>query len=244
MAMGGFKRFCMVCFALVGLLALAALALPWLGPWTDIAAGFMQMGWYLMVVEIFMLVMVVGFVVVFVKAVTAKKPEDVEVEANDGNTIYIARSAIASQATYLVEQDGTCVAQRVRVIPRKHDKAVDLEISVQPYTSIDIRSESSAISARLKAGITTLIGDRLGEIRLNFLEPRTTGDITPGEDVVETKDGYEPTAVHELDRDVRHAVGDAEKPVSYGIHGDADADANASSEVTIMMPSTHASEKE
>jgi uncharacterized membrane protein len=242
--MNGFKRFCMIAFAIVGVLALLALVLPWLGPWTDIAAGLFAYGWYLMVVEIFILILAIGFVVVFVKGVTAKKPSDVEVVAHDGNTIRIARSAIASQATYLVEEDGTCIAQRVYVAPRKHDTAVDITIWVQPYESLDIRAESAVIDARLKEGLETLVGDRLGKINLNFLEPRKTGDITPGTSVKETSDGYVATKVHAVDRAVRHEQDKPEQAVSYGIDEASESEVAPSSEVTIPMHNSASDEKE
>lgn len=217
--MNGFKRFCLVVFAVCGTLVLAALLLPWVGPWTVEAAGLIALDWYLFLVELFALVCVVGFVCALVVAVRSKRPSDIEVMDGDGGRVSIARSAVASQATYLVEADGTCVAAKV-VVDVRHD-TVDVAVWVEPYRSLDVRAEAERLQVRLRRGLEVLVGDRLGDIALRFLEPRQTSDITPGRDVREARgaDGsYVPTAVHEADRAVRHASGAApERPQDFGV---------------------------
>ena len=146
--MNGFKRFCLVVFAVCGTLALAALLLPWVGPWTVEAAGLISLDWYLFLVELFALVCAV-------------------------------------------------------------------------YRSLDVRAEAESLQGRLRQGLEVLVGDRLGDITLRFLEPRQTSDITPGRDVHDARgaDGaYVPTAVHEADRAARHASGAApERPQDFGV---------------------------
>lgn len=217
--MNGFKRFCLVVFAVCGTLALAALLLPWVGPWTVEAAGLISLDWYLFLVELFALVCAVGFVCAVVVAVRSKRPSDIEVLDGDGGRVSIARSAVASQATYLVEADGTCVAAKV-VVDVRHD-TVDVAVWVEPYRSLDVRAEAESLQGRLRQGLEVLVGDRLGDITLRFLEPRQTSDITPGRDVRGARgaDGaYVPTAVHEADRAARHASGAApERPQDFGV---------------------------
>lgn len=216
--MNGFKRFCLVVFAICGTLVVAALLLPWVGPWTQAAAGLIDLDWYLFLVELFALVSVVGFVCALVVAVRSKRPSDIEVMDGEGGRVSIARSAVASQATYLVEADGTCVAAKV-IVDVRHDD-VDVAVWVEPYHSLDVRAEAEKLQVRLRAGLEVLVGDRLGDISLRFLEPRQTSDITPGRDVRAKGHGsaYEPTAVHEADRAVRHAAGaEPERPQDFGV---------------------------
>lgn len=215
--MNGFKRFCLIVFAIAGILVLAALLLPWVGPWTVAASGLIAYDWYLFTVELFALVCAVGFIAAFVTGVRAKRPSDIQVLDSDHGRVTIARSAVASQATYLVEADGTCMASKVQVDCR-HDR-VDVAVWVEPYRSLDVRAEAARLQGRLRDGLTVLVGDRLGDVSLRFLEPRQTSDITPGDAVTRAKDGsFSPTAVHRADRAVRHDAGDApEKPVDYGV---------------------------
>ena len=92
---------------------------------------------------------------------------------------------------------------------------------VEPYRSLDVRAEAESLQGRLRQGLEVLVGDRLGDITLRFLEPRQTSDITPGRDVHDARgaDGaYVPTAVHEADRAARHASGAApERPQDFGV---------------------------
>lgn len=215
--MNGFKRFCLIVFAIAGILVLAALLLPWVGPWTAFASGLIAYDWYLFVVELFALVCVVGFVALFVVGVRSKRPSDIQVLDSEHGRVTIARSAVASQATYLVEADGSCLASKVMVDCR-HDR-VDVAVWVEPYRSLDVRAEAALLQGRLREGLTVLVGDNLGEVSLRFLEPRQTADITPGDAVAKTEDGsFVPTAVHKADRAVRHDVGaDPETPVDYGV---------------------------
>lgn len=217
--MNGFKRFCLVVFAVCGTLVLAALLLPWIGPWTVEAAGLISLDWYLFLIELFAMVCVIGFVCAIVVAVRSRRPSDIEVMDGDGGRVSIARSAVASQTTYLVEADGTCVAAKV-VVDVRHD-TVDVAVWVEPYRSLDVRAEAERLQVRLRQGLEVLVGDRLGDITLRFLEPRQTSDITPGRDVREAHgaDGvYVPTAVHDADRAVRHASGAApERPQDFGV---------------------------
>jgi hypothetical protein len=109
--------------------------------------------------------------------VVARPPHDIEVETSDGTVIYLTRAAVASQATYLVEEDGLCLANRVRVVTGKRDRSVRVVVWVQPYRSLDVRGESCHIEARLEEGLTFLCGDHYAGCELRFLEPRETSDI-------------------------------------------------------------------
>ncbi len=219
--MESFKRFCLIVFSLVGIVVLGALALPWIGPWTDLFASFFAIQWYLFVVELCLLLLVIGFIGLFIRGCTMRRHHDVEVLSGDGAKVTIARSAIASQATYLAEQDGTCVVTKVVVKVRRKDE-VDVRVSVQPYQSVNVQVEAQKLNDRLREGLTRLTGPALKNITLRFVEPRSTGDIGPGAPVTPTQSAggvsYVPSAMHRANREIRHDLGDlpVEAP-DYGI---------------------------
>ncbi len=210
--MEGFKRFCLIVFSLLGLLVLGALALPWIGPWTALFSSFLAIDWYLFVVELCILALAIGFIGLFIRGASMKRHHDVEVLSGEGAKVTIARSAIASQATYLAEQDGTCVVTKVVVKVRRKDE-VDVRVSVQPYQSVNVQVEAQKLNDRLREGLTRLTGSALKNITIRFVEPRSTGDIGPGAPVAATQSGsgvsYVPSAVHRANREIRHDLGDA-----------------------------------
>ena len=216
--MDGFKRFCLIAFSLVGIALLVVLALPWIGPWTELFAGFLAMGWYLFCVELALLAVAIGFVAVFIRGCTMRRHRDVEVLSGDGTSVTIARSAIASQATYLAEQDGSVVVTKV-VVKVRHGTTVDVKVSVQPYQSVNVRAEAQALQERLRTGLELLVGDGLDRLTLRFLEPRATGDSGPGPTVEPDEgDGYVPSPIHQVNREARRVAG--EEPVAapdYGV---------------------------
>lgn len=218
--MQGLKRFCLIAFAVVGIVLVAVLALPWIGPWTALFTSFFAIEWYLFAVELCLLVVVIGFVAVFVRGVTTRRHHDVEVLSEQGARVTIARSAIASQATYLAEQDGTCVVTKVVVKVHGHE-SVDVRVSVQPYQSVNVQVEAQRLQKRLREGLERLCGDALHTITLRFLEPRSTGDIGPGATVTRNpKGGYTPSATHVVNREIRHVDGaPAVSAPDYGIEG-------------------------
>lgn len=243
--MSGFKRFCMIAFALLGALVLGALLLPWTGPWAAWATSMFAIDWFLYLVEGLALCAFVGFICVFISGVRSRGQHDIKVEAGDGATVTIARSAVASQATYLVEEDGTCIATKVNV--KNHHDRVNVSIQVEPYESLDVRAEAAKLEGRLRTGLTVLVGDHLGDLTLRFLEPRKTGDITPGDDVRQDKSGsYVPTVTHDADRAIRHATGQEPEPAEdYGVSVPLDkppaaipADADTSGPLAVHVESS------
>lgn len=226
--MESFKRFCIIVFSLVGIVAVGALALPWIGPWTSLFASFFTLEWYLFAMELCLLVLGIGFVGLFVRGCTMRRHHDVEVLSEEGAKVTIARSAIASQATYLAEQDGTCVVTKVVVRVRRKDE-VDVKVSVQPYQSVNVQVEAQKLQKRLREGLTRLTGPALRTITLRFVEPRSTGDIGPGKTVAPAThapggDGvaYVPSATHEINREVRHDLGEAPlRAPDFGVEASA-----------------------
>lgn len=236
--MNGFKRFCLIVFSLLGLLVVAFGIAWWFGPWATQLSTLFALDWFAFLAEALVVIGFVGFICLFIAGVRAKKPKDIEVINEDGDRVSIARSAVASQATYLAEADGLCLVTKV-VVDTRHRERVDVALWIQPYHSLDVQAEAQALQESLRRGLTILIGDRLGSLTLRFLEPRQTADITPGNAVAPQKNGaYKPTAAHKADRALRHDTGHAaEKPVAYGIAASKESQApQASSQETSKAP--------
>ena len=117
--MGFFKRLCLFVFGLGGLLALAALVLPWFGPWTSEATALLGVDEYYVAVEALVLVTALGCLICLLRSIFKRNRKTVIVAKEGGDQITVTRDAIASQATHVIEEDGAYVAKRVSVWAKK-----------------------------------------------------------------------------------------------------------------------------
>ena len=170
--MSGLKRFVSFIFSLAGLLALAALLLPWVGPWrqffTDLISA--NKAW-LLAVEICAGICAVGLLALLLRAIIARAPKNVVVTSVGGDEITVTREAIASQASHLIEMDGTCRAERVHVKTKRGN--VFVRARVLPYESLDIVAKGVELHKRLNEGLVAVCGEHVASVNLEFIEPAT-----------------------------------------------------------------------
>lgn len=183
--MGGFKRFCMFVFSLAGLLCLAAFVLTWLGPWTAQASALFSLPEYYTVVEVLLLITVVGLLVMLFRSIFSRRVRTVEVTTVDGGTISVSRDAIASQATHVVEADGTCSADRVYVSAKKRGH-VRVHVRVLPHESVDVVQKGTELHEELVRGLTAVCGDKLEDVSLEFVVPKEAAAMPAGDVSVRT----------------------------------------------------------
>lgn len=188
--MNGFKRFCYIVFAILGVLLLAALILPWVGPWTAFFTGLIAYDWYLFLIEMVVVILGLGFLGIFIKGCVTKKRKDIVLFTNDGDEVRITRAAIASQASYLVETDGKCYASKVIVRPRRNS-SIDVKVYVEPHEEISVAKEAKVLQKRLRAGLDSLCAGRLNKVEISFTEPRVPTDIAAS---AQSADGNTETA--------------------------------------------------
>lgn len=170
--MSGFKRFIFVVYGICGLLALAALGLSWYGPWAHLVSSWMGIEWFYRGTEVLLLICLIGIVVILFRGLFTTKVESVEVTTQDGGTVTITRDAVASRATKIVEADGTCIADEVRVTAKRRGN-IRVHVRVQPISTIDVIGKGEELQEELKRGLSDLCGDKLTSVTLEFTEPQT-----------------------------------------------------------------------
>lgn len=175
--MNGFKRCCYILFAIIGIVLIGALILCWVGPWTTLFTGLIAYDWYLFGLEILVVLCLIGFAALFIRGVTAKKRKDILLFSENGDEVRITRSAIASQASYLVEQDGTCYATKV-VVKARGGRSVDVKVYVEPHEPIDVAQEAKKLQKRLRSSLDTLCAGRLNRLEISFTDPRLPTDLS------------------------------------------------------------------
>jgi len=166
--MGFFKRLCLFVFGLAGLLALTALVLPWFGPWTSEATALLGVDEYYIAVEALVLVTALGCLISLLRSIFKRNRKTVIVAKEGGDQITVTRDAIASQATHVIEEDGVYTAKRVSVWAKKRGH-VRVAARVQPLMTVDTVAAGKDLHDRLVAGLTTVCGDNVDSVDLEFL---------------------------------------------------------------------------
>ena len=174
--MGGFRRFVLFVFSLAGIACLLALALPWFGLFPDEIALLEEQGAYIVAVEVCLAMTAAWLVFELGRSLFSRRDNAVTVMDIDGGTITVTRSAVASQASHIVEALGLGVAKDVDVSASKRGP-VHVVVKVTPYESIDVTSEAPVLHEALVTGLTAMCGERLGAIDVEFLEPQQASSL-------------------------------------------------------------------
>lgn len=170
--MSWFKRLCLFLFGLAGLVSLVALSLTWVGPWTTRARSMLELPWYLMTLEICVLITLAGLLICLLLAIFyPRNPKETIVADVEGGKITVTRHAIVSQVRHIIESDGVCKASSIRVKVRKHGN-VRVSVRVKPYGPIDVIAYGERLYARLNEGLAEVCGDSVKSIDVVFTEPQ------------------------------------------------------------------------
>ena len=170
--MNALKRLGLFCFGVAGIFALVALTLPWLGPWTEQARAMLTVRWYYIALEACIGIAAAGLLVELLRALLTPRSVKAVVVAREGSgQITVRTSAIASQATHIVEEDGRYTVEHVRASARKHH--VDVRMRVRPAFAVNVAEEGAALHERLVAGLGELAGDTIRSVDLEFVEPES-----------------------------------------------------------------------
>ena len=166
--MGIFKRICMLVFSVAGLVSLVCLSLPWVGPWTLTMTRMLREYWYYATLEILVVITGCGLLVCLLVALFTRNRKVVVVGRAGADEIAITRDAIASQATHVIEEDGTLRARRVVVRAQRYGH-VRVSCRVQPLHTIDTVTEGVALHDRIVEGLRTVCGDNVDKVEIEFV---------------------------------------------------------------------------
>ena len=179
--MGGFRRLVLIIFSLAGALCLAALALPWMGPFQREATALMDNWYYYLAVQVVLAITLAGVVVALLRALlTPRKRKTVVVDRSGGDSITVTTAAISSQATHVIEAGDRFVAEKVRVASKRGGK-VSVDVRVRPRHTVDISREGRELHDALALGLATICGDRVRHVNLQFVEAE---NAVPAQDVL------------------------------------------------------------
>lgn len=172
--MNWFKRLCLFVFGLCGLLALAALSLVWVGPWTSQARTLLlEEPWYFLTLEILVCVSAVGLLACLLVSLFApRNPRETIVADVNGGQITVTRAAIVSQTRHVVEADGSCTASTIRVRVRKRGH-VRVHVRVTPKYPVDVVECGEQLYAKLGEGLAQVCGQSVQSIDVVFTEPES-----------------------------------------------------------------------
>ena len=219
--MGWFKRLCLIVFGLVGLCALAALCLPWVGPWTAEARALIADDTYFNALAGAVGNTGAGLLFCLLRALFApRNRKSVVISALDGGQITVTRTAIASQARHIVERDGTCLASATRVRAKKRGH-VRVSVRVTPLHALNVVEKGAELHDELVSGLATICDDKLEEVSLDFTDPQ---------DFEEPGDDYEERYLRPSDAPAAEEAR-GEDPSSHG----RGADPDRSGEIVVPM---------
>ncbi len=174
--MSWFKRLCLFVFGVCGILALGALSLTWVGPWTTQLRGMLELRWFFITLEVLVCVSGAGFVICLLLSLFApRNPKETVVAEVAGGQITVSRTAISSQTKHIVEADGTCIASAVSVRVRKRGN-VRVHVRVKPRRPMDVIVRGEELYAQLAEGLSHVCGDTVQSIDVVFTEPEQMDD--------------------------------------------------------------------
>ena len=185
--MAWYKRLFMFLFGLSGLLALAALSLVWVGPWTPQARSLiLESQWYFIALEVLVCVTAAGCLICLLVSLFApRNPRDTIVANVGGSKITVTRTAIVSQARHIIEADGTCAVSSVRVRMGKRGN-VRVNVKVTPHLPVNVIDRGAVLHSELEQGLAKVCGDCVRSIGITFTEPEQSGTLST---YVDTSDG-------------------------------------------------------
>ena len=171
--MGRFKRFCLIVFALAGALCLAALILPWIGPFQREAGRLFANYYYYLAVLVVTGITMLGLFVTLLRGLFAPaKRKEVTIEKSGGDKITVTTDAISSQATHVVEDGGHFIAEKVQVATKRSGD-VSVDVRIKPRRVVNVVDEGRQLHDDLATGLSAICGDKVRHINLQFVEAET-----------------------------------------------------------------------
>ena len=220
--MNGFKRFCLVIFALAGGASLAGLALTWFGPWTEIASNLLLNEVYLIALQVCMIISVAGFTVCLLMGLFSRNIHSLTVATLDGGVISVTRDAIVSQAKSAVAAEGDCLCERVRVDITRGNR-VRVSVRVIPQEALDVTEVGPRLYRHLETYLAAVCGDTVASINIAFVDG---ANFSPREDLSEENSPEE-------------TADSSDKKRNAEVSDQPMVSADSSSEIRVSMTAEH-----
>lgn len=165
--MGLFKRICFLIYSLAGVYFFGMLA-------ASMSAAlqiYIIAAFDLQYVRISMIVagslVAFGCVVILLRALFTKNRKVVYITRDRANQVSVTRTAIASQATHLIEETGYFKVSSMRIQTKKYGH-VRVSARVEPRVSCDLIEAGEELHNRLQLGLKDVVGDNIDAIKLEF----------------------------------------------------------------------------
>lgn len=197
--MSKFRKFLLIVFALATAFTICVLGLPWLHIYTrEIAALLTEYPVFFIVVETTAAISLAGAAFCFLKALFGPKNSDsILVAQIDGDDITVTRTAIASQATHIVEDTGQFKVKSCKV-KAKRTGHVKVYLRIMPEGTCDVLERSVELHDSLSRGLALLCGNEIEAIEIEFLESKefdkpvqASTYPTQSDDAISATDGIE-----------------------------------------------------
>lgn len=206
--MGGIKRLVLLVFSLAAALCLAALALPWVGPYQKEATDLIVSNdYYYLVLQVVFVITALGVVITFLRALFApRKRKTITVSKAGGDAITVTTAAVSSQASHVVESAGQLAAERVQV-DTKRNGDVRVSVRVRPHVTVNVVEEGQRLHDDLMSGLATVCGSKIKGVSLQFVEAdQAEPDPEPQPIEIETHVEPEPAALGEAQPKPKHRL--------------------------------------
>lgn len=165
--MGLFKRICFLIYSLAGVYFFGMLA-------ASMSAAlqiYIIAAFDLQYVRISMIVagsiVAFGCIIILLRALFTKNRKVVYITRDRSNQVSVTRTAIASQATHLIEETNLFKVSSMRIQTKKYGH-VRVSARIEPRVSCDLIAAGEELHNRLQVGLKNVVGDNVDAIKLEF----------------------------------------------------------------------------
>lgn len=194
--MGKFRRFCLIFYVLASACGIALLVAPWMGPWraqASAAAGWVPneglarpLVWsyvYWGALAVCGAAAAIGLLATLIRAITTPgKHKVVQLQDTGAGVITLSCDAIASQARYVVEEEGSCEVVRASARAKGRDR-VSVDVQVRPYGAANVAPLGNKLYELLHERLSEFTGGALADLEIHFLPSREPRAV-PAQDVI------------------------------------------------------------
>ena len=169
--MGRFKRFCMIVFALAGLVGTGVLAVLWFAwkPAFPALAWLAEQPWFFAAETSLIIITAAGLISILVRAITAPGLRaNLTLERNAGS-IAITQSALQSTVKHVVEARKGMSVERVRThIVGGREPRLSVQVRIDPGTHTNLAALGDELRSEVATALVAFTGYPVEAVRITF----------------------------------------------------------------------------